>query len=417
MVGGGDYSQSRFNRAVQAKRQPGSAFKLFVYLAALRNGFALDDRIDGGPVEINGWKPENFGDRQYGRVTLADAFANSINTATVNLALKVGLDEVVSAARELGIDAPMKTVPSLALGAKEVSLLDLTAAYAGILAGRAPVEPWGVAAFGPQTQKRLMSVSPPIKSTKPLGEIRSSLIELLQLPVERGTARNASLEGFAAGKTGTSQNHRDAWYLGFNDSLVVGVWVGNDDGRPMANVTGGSLPAKMWKALITKPVVATATKDQQMAGRPALLPKPTDSDRNDLSRTEQAPEEGLPGTLGAQSPDSQYEITRAPPTSAEPVPEEDTAQVQCDIRACARAYRSFDPKDCTYQPYGGGPRVKCDKGVPRAQKTSSEAPGVVARQSPEQCNVAVCARTYNSFRASDCTYQPYGGGPRRICDK
>src|SRR5262249_46010614 len=169
---------------------------------------------------------------QYGTVTLAEAFARSINTAAVRLAMKVGLDQVVSAAHDLGINTPLPKVPSLALGASEVSLLNLTAAYAAVLAGRTPVRPSGVASFASPTQARLMSVGPVTGSQQTLGDLQAQLIRLLQFPIERGTAQEAALNGFSAGKTGTTQDNRDAWFIGFNESLVVGIWVGNDDHAP-----------------------------------------------------------------------------------------------------------------------------------------------------------------------------------------
>ncbi|MEJ2436034.1 MAG: transglycosylase domain-containing protein, partial [Pseudolabrys sp.] len=146
MVGGRDYDKSQFNRAVEANRQPGSAFKLFVYLAALRNGYSPGSFINARPLSIGGWTPKNYGGRQYGTVTLSNAFAQSINTAAVRLAMQVGLNKVIAAARDLGIDAPLKPYPSLALGTIGVSLVDLTGAYASVRAGHR-VQPWGIAAL------------------------------------------------------------------------------------------------------------------------------------------------------------------------------------------------------------------------------------------------------------------------------
>jgi penicillin-binding protein 1A len=372
MVGGRDYRESQFNRAVQAKRQPGSAFKLFVYLAALRNGAKLEDTIDASAPEINGWVPENYEGRHYRTVTLADAFARSINTAAVRLALATGLDKVIAAARDLGIDTPLPKVPSLALGSPEVSLLDLTAAYTAVLAGRAPVRPWGVASFASPTQPRLISVGPLTGTQKPLGNLQETLTELLRLPIARGTAREAALDGFAAGKTGTTQDDRDAWFIGFNESLVVGIWVGNDDHSPMRDVTGGSLPAVVWKDFMTKAAsVLSADKRAPVTG------------------------EGAPG--GSEEP-----------------PEAAT----CDYRACAARYQSFDADDCTYQPYGGGQRRQCPLAA-KAAAQSEFTTRVVEEAAPssDRCNIEVCAETYSSFRREDCTYQPYDGGARRLCQR
>jgi len=392
MVGGRDYRNSQFNHAVEANRHPGSAFKLFVYLAALRKGLGPNDTIDAGPVEINGWEPENFGGREYGRVTLAEAFSRSINTAAVRLAMDVGLDEVIRAARDLGIDARLPKNPSLALGAVEVGLLDLTGAFASVHAGRTHVEPWGIAAFGPEGQPRLQTMGPPmVGAQQSLGRYQQPMIDLLRAVVERGTGRAAALNGFAAGKTGTSQNHRDAWFVGFNESLIVGVWVGNDDGTPMKRVVGGTLPATIWKRFMTQAgglIAQSGARAANVNDQAAQGPSPTQA-----SRTTQV-------------------------SSDEP------QQAQCNYRACA-SRRSFRASDCTYQPYSG-PRRTCEMRARPAtlpeQVAQPANPGETT-QSPTQaraqaqCNVDVCSQFYSSFNPSDCTYQPYGGGARRYCER
>src|SRR5262249_33324911 len=201
------------------------------------------------PLDVNGWRPENFDGRFHGRVTLADAFANSFNVASARLAMEVGIDQVIAAAHDLGIAVPLGNNPSLALGTSEVSLLDLTGAYAAVAAGTMPVRPWAVSAFGAEQQTQLFPAGVPSGPRRSLGPYRGPLINLLQQVVARGTGRAAQLPGFAAGKTGTSQNPRDAWFIGFNDQLVVGVWVGNDDDQPMNDVVGGSIPAMIWKEI------------------------------------------------------------------------------------------------------------------------------------------------------------------------
>ena len=260
MVGGRDYGSSQFNRAVDANRQPGSAFKLFVYLAALRKGYTPQDTIDAGPIDIKGWAPANFDDEHYGQITLAEAFAKSVNTAAVRLAMDVGLDNVIAAARDLGITEPLPRLPSLALGSVGVSLVDMTGAFASVRADRMPVRPWGVAALGPQGATRMLTTAPSLTSARTLDPYQKPLVDLLQGVVQNGTGRGAALDGFAAGKTGTSQDYRDAWFIGFNQPLVVGVWVGNDDDSPMKRVVGGSLPASIWKRFVTE---ATPLLDQQ----------------------------------------------------------------------------------------------------------------------------------------------------------
>jgi penicillin-binding protein 1A len=395
MVGGRDYRDSQFNRAVDANRHPGSAFKLFVYLAALRKGLGPNDTIDAGPVEINDWEPENFGGREYGRVTLADAFARSINTAAVRLAMDVGLDEVIRAARDLGIDAQLPKVPSLALGAVEVNLLDLTGAFASVRAGRMRVEPWGIAAFGADGQARLQTTGAPmVGSQQSLGRYQQPMIDLLRAVVERGTGKAAGLNGFAAGKTGTSQNHRDAWFIGFNESLIVGVWVGNDDGTPMNRVVGGTLPASIWKQFMTQAAGLIAQGD-------ARVTNVTDG------RSAQASSQASQGNQASPA-------TQASSEAARPL--------QCDYRACA-SRRSFRASDCTYQPYSG-PRRVCDMRArpstlpeqqPASPRETPQSPTQARAQA--QCNIDVCGQFYSSFDPSDCTYQPYGGGSRRYCER
>jgi penicillin-binding protein 1A len=379
MVGGRDYRESQFNRAVQAQRQPGSAFKLFVYLAAVRQGLGPDDTISAAPIEVGNWSPDNYRARQYGTVTLADAFAQSINTAAVRLSRKVGMEHVIKAARDLGIESPLPDVPSLALGTADVSLMEMTAAYAAIIAGHAPVRPWGITSFASGERPRLMSIGPPLGPQRPLGAAQDKMIAFLKLPIERGTARNAALDQPAGGKTGTAQNYRDAWFIGFTDSLVVGVWVGNDDRTPMDRVTGGSIPASIWKTFMTQAAPILAAKNQ------------------------------VPAEL--RQPQEQKETPRPEPPSPNAADRNDgSEQAQCDYRACGAKYQSFDPADCTYQPYDGRSRKRC--------KMSEDAlRQAAAASAPARCNVDICSRTYNSFQASDCTYQPFDGGPRRMCER
>ena len=250
-----------------AERQPGSTFKLFVLHAALKAGKSPRDRIMDEKMDIEGWSPENFGGKYNGRVTIAEAFARSLNAATVALAQEVGIDKVAASARELGIDAKLTETPALALGASEVTLIDLTGAYASVRAGVAPVEPWGIVSFQ-SDQQRPFRVGPSKQPETSLKAIQNDLVGLLNLVVERGTGREARLDGFAAGKTGTSQNHRDAWFVGFTEPLVAGVWVGNDDGSPMRDVTGGKLPAMIWRNFMTAAMAElSATPTQAGTGR------------------------------------------------------------------------------------------------------------------------------------------------------
>jgi penicillin-binding protein 1A len=255
MVGGKDYGKSPFNRATQARRQPGSTFKLFVYLAAMRAGMTPDSLVDDAPVEISGWKPKNDDGRYLGEIPLRRAFARSSNVAAARLTQQVGVRNVIKAARDLGISTPIPNEATIGLGTAEVSLLELTAAYAGIANGSYPVQPRGLEHVADKGWYQSLS-----GGTRKLPEkIRSEMLDLLGASI-RGTGRAASLSVESFGKTGTTQDNRDAWFVGFAGDLVVGVWVGNDDNSPNPGLHGGGIPAQIWRnfmvsALDLQPVV------------------------------------------------------------------------------------------------------------------------------------------------------------------
>ncbi|MFN3513419.1 MAG: transglycosylase domain-containing protein [Phenylobacterium sp.] len=239
MVGGRDYAQSQFNRAVDAQRQPGSAFKLFVYQAAIRQGWTPDREILDAPVKVGDWEPENHEARYAGRpISLRRAFAGSSNVAAVRLAREVGTDPIIRAARDMGVSAPLTRDLTLALGTSPMSLLELTAAYAAVAAGEAPIRPYGLAGRAPAGERRVL----------PAGE-REALRDLLRAVVTQGTGRAAGVSG-AHGKTGTTQDYRDALFVGYAGDLVVGVWIGNDDNSPMRRAVGGGLPAQIWRDFV-----------------------------------------------------------------------------------------------------------------------------------------------------------------------
>jgi penicillin-binding protein 1A len=249
LLGGIDYQTSVFNRAVQARRQPGSAFKPFVYLAALESGISPWDMRDDVAVDINGYQPQNFGDHYYGTLTLADALAHSVNTITVNLAQEVGVKKVVEAAKRVGINSPLEPNASLPLGTSEVTPLELTAAYAAFANGGLRADPYFITEVDEAGGKVLYRRA----ASKPQRVIDASvdrdLLAMLWNVVVAGTGTSASLAPReAAGKTGTTQNSQDAWFVGFTTDYVTAVWVGNDDNSPTRGVTGGTLPAQIWKA-------------------------------------------------------------------------------------------------------------------------------------------------------------------------
>jgi len=242
MVGGKNYSASLFNRATQARRQPGSTFKLFVYLAALRAGLTPDDMIDDKPLEIEGWKPQNSEGRYRGRITLREAFARSSNVAAVRLAERVGRNEVIRAARDLGITSPLRAGPTLALGTSGVTLLELTSAYASVAAEAFPVVPHGLPEEERGWIEQLWN-----RQKHFTGGQEEMLRDLLSATVTSGTARGARMGVQAFGKTGTTQDSRDAIFVGFAGDLITGVWVGNDDNTPLGGMHGGGVPTRIWR--------------------------------------------------------------------------------------------------------------------------------------------------------------------------
>lgn len=254
MVGGRDYQESQFNRAVQARRQPGSLFKIFVYLAALDAGFAPGDTMVDKPVAIEGWTPENYGEEYRGPVALKTALARSINSIAVQLADEVGIDTVIAKARRLGVTADLRRDLSLALGTSEVTLIEMTGAFAGISNGGEEVSPWGIAEV--RRHDRTVYRHRP-DAAKAVGEAvlpwkREQILEMMRSVVTSGTGQRAAFDWPAAGKTGTSQDYRDAWFVGFTEHLVAGVWVGNDDDSPTRGVTGGTLPAEIWRSFMAQ---------------------------------------------------------------------------------------------------------------------------------------------------------------------
>ena len=251
MVGGRSYETSQFNRASQAERQPGSAFKPFVYLAAIERGLTADTPILDGPIEIGGWAPANFTGRYRGTIPAEQALAASANSAAVRVMQQAGPARVVALARRLGIDADWPAEMSLALGTGGVTLLELTQAYATFANGGDGVFAYGirrvVGADGRVLHERRGGGPGRLADPADVAQLNRMLVAV----VEAGTGRAAALDRPAAGKTGTSQGHRDAWFVGFTADLVVGVWVGRDDNAPLDGVTGGTVPARIWQDFMT----------------------------------------------------------------------------------------------------------------------------------------------------------------------
>jgi penicillin-binding protein 1A len=247
LVGGRDYGESEFNRAVSAKRQPGSAFKPFVYLAALENGLTPATVREDAPINVKGWQPENYSRTYYGPVTLTNALALSLNTVAVRLGLEVGPKAIAKVAHRLGIASDLAINPSIALGTSEVTPLELVSAYVPFANGGIGVQPqiiWKVkTASGRLLYQRRGASNGRVVAPAYVAMMNSMLEETLLT----GTARKAELPGWqAAGKTGTSQDFRDAWFVGYTSHLVAGVWLGNDDNSPTKKASGGNLPVAIW---------------------------------------------------------------------------------------------------------------------------------------------------------------------------
>ncbi|EDL48986.1 transglycosylase domain-containing protein [Erythrobacter sp. SD-21] len=267
MIGGKDYAKSPFNRATQAKRQPGSTFKLFVYLAAMRDGWSPDDTISNAKIEQGGYRPENSGGRYSDSLTLEQAFAQSSNVAAVRLFGEVGSDKVIETARNLGVTSPLtKGDPSMALGTSTMSLLELTAAYAGVAANAYPAEPRAFAT--PERGWFENMIDGPSSFS---GSTSSKMDRLLRAVIDTGTGRSARLSVPAFGKTGTTQDNRDAVFVGYAGDLVVGVWIGNDDNSPLKGVSGGGLPARIWREFMSQALGASASPSRPA---PAATPDP-----------------------------------------------------------------------------------------------------------------------------------------------
>jgi penicillin-binding protein 1A len=253
MVGGRSYSGSQFNRAVQAQRQPGSAFKPFVYLAALEAGLGPDTVMRDSPVTVEGWQPGNFSNKYLGDITLRDALAESVNTVTVKVAERIGRGKVIETAKRLGVTSPIAPHPSLSLGVSEVNLLELASSYAPFANGGVAVLPFGITEVLTRNGEILFRRGgSAVGRVIDVGTLRR-MNGMMRAVVTDGTGRAAALpDREVAGKTGTSQNYRDAWFIGYSADYVTGVWLGNDDDTPTRRVTGGQLPAALWKDVMVQ---------------------------------------------------------------------------------------------------------------------------------------------------------------------
>jgi len=307
MVGGRNYAESQYNRAVTARRQPGSAFKPFVYLTAIESGLTPETIRQDAPLDIKGWKPENYSHEYLGAVTLTQALAMSLNTVAVRLGIEVGPKNVVRTAHRLGISSKLDANASIALGTSEVSLVELVGAYAAFANGGFGVSPHVVSKIRTMEGKVLY-----MRPADQLGQVIdprnvAMMNTMMQETLISGTAHKAELPGWmAAGKTGTSQDFRDAWFIGYTSNLVTGVWLGNDDNSPTRKATGGGLPVEIWTRFMRvahQGVPVAALPGSQAGGLLANLTQ------------------GMPQSNVAASPPSTAVVGRAAPTRASVRPE------------------------------------------------------------------------------------------------
>jgi penicillin-binding protein 1A len=305
IVGGKDYEDSQFNRATDAERQSGSAFKPFVYLAALRSGWKPSQIVVDGPVSIGNWAPKNYSGGYAGRVTLKSALAHSYNSIPVKILIDVGKNSIIQAARDMGIQGNLETWAPMVLGTSALTLLDLTTGYATFAAGGQQAAPYAVLEIRKPTGEVIYSRStnapPALQVESP--ELIADMNVMLGAVVKEGTARRADL-GYTpqGGKTGTNQGYRDAWYVGFTANTVTGVWVGNDDFSPMNEVTGGRIPAPLWKS-----ITDVAEKDYKPK---ALAGLPLDDTYTQVAAAEPA----QTAAVSDESPDATVDTAAATPS-------------------------------------------------------------------------------------------------------
>ena len=279
MVGGTDYVTSNYNRAVTAVRQPGSAWKLFVYLTALEAGYRPEDMVEDKLVEIEGWQPKNSGGNYAGEISLRTAFAYSKNTVAAQIGQDVGTSSIANMARRFGITTPINTLPSMVLGTSETRVIDMTQAFAAVAAGGRNVTPYGISKVTTIDGELLYAAKP--SSTVQLVDdwVAGAMTDLMQTAVATGTGRAANIGRPVAGKTGTTSSNKDGWFLGFSSGLTTGVWMGRDDARSIGGLEGGRAPAQAWAsymrvAVAGRPVEKFATEitfPERLEGEEPLL--------------------------------------------------------------------------------------------------------------------------------------------------
>jgi penicillin-binding protein 1A len=342
MVGGTDYATSNYNRAVTAVRQPGSSWKLFVYLAALEAGFRPEDKVVDEPVTIGGWSPKNSGGNFAGEMTLRTAFAYSKNTVAAKLGEEVGTSSVANMARRFGITTPISTGPAMVLGSSETRVIDMTRAFASVQARGKSVTPYAITKVTTIDGNVIYKHKPANQVQLVEDYVAGAMTDLMQTAVATGTGRAAGIGRPVAGKTGTTSSNKDGWFLGFSSGLTTGVWMGRDDARPVGNLQGGTAPAQAWAAYM----------------RVAVSKRPVETFDTDVTFPERLEgEEGIEGEGSEILVDENgMPIEGAPQGDAGGVPQEMTEPEQLDEawidEALGRSGDAGDPDQPSPQPSG-----------------------------------------------------------------
>lgn len=356
LVGGRNYAESQFNRAVLAKRQPGSSFKPFVYLTALESGMTPETVREDSAVNIKGWHPENYTREYFGNVTLTRALSMSLNTVAVKLGQEVGIRNVARTAQRLGINSPLSSNASLALGTSEVSPLEMTTAYTTFANGGYAVTPYIIARVKTANGKLIYERKAPARSRLIEQNALAQLNIMMRETLVSGTARKADIQGWvAAGKTGTTQDYKDAWFVGYTGALTATVWLGNDDGDPMKKVSGSGLPVEIWSRFMRSALQGT---------QPVALPTLAH-----LSPTAQLPADALPPSPPAIDLNQRGSEDMRPPLPITPPPQ---------VRVAPRLQPQPEPQQAAAEPKPKPPAqvriapLPPPQPVPAAQRPAQE---------------------------------------------
>ena len=311
MVGGTDYITSNYNRAVTAVRQPGSAWKLFVYLTALEAGFRPEDMVEDKPVEIGGWQPKNSGGKYAGSISLRTAFAYSKNTVAAQIGQEVGTSSIANMARRFGITTPINTQPSMVLGTSEARVIDMTQAFAAVAAKGRKVTPYGISKVTTIDGETLFAAKPSSSVQLVDDWVAGAMTDLMQSAVATGTGRAANIGRPVAGKTGTTSSNKDGWFLGFSSGLTTGVWMGRDDARSIGGLEGGRAPAQAWAAYMR---IAVANRPVEKFATEVTFPERLEGEEPLLGEEAllQLDENGMPIEGDPMIEDPQLEPTNEP---------------------------------------------------------------------------------------------------------